>query len=675
MIAPQQTESIKDLVENIHKENILLPEFQRDFVWELSKTCELFDSLVRDIFIGSIIYGKPSFEITVREIDTRPRKGEGSRRKLATKFFNKEEIQRMTQINNFRIILDGQQRVTSIYRALTGVDEVWFIAKNEEELETSIREKALRERTLEEMLFEFSLQEDEDRLSVKLSDAFLISKGDILDDDIKENYFGKLSCIAGMDEEELKLAFIKYRMICVKLGELFKSDKLLSYYLLNMDTEKFALFFERSNSKGIQLNFIDILAAKLYKGFNLRQKIEELESGFPNYYFNREVIVRTISYIVSNGKEVDRNYILSNLNYEHFNMYWDEVCDCYRKVLDFLFKERFIISQKWMPYENMLIPLIIFLRSIHKTDFSQMNENQYEFIKYWYWSSIFAQRYSSGSNEAIIQDASILSNIAQNKKISDKAFFSRLKIKITSPQDILSFSKKGNVIYKGILNLINFASKGLIDWSNSSQLHLNSKLEDHHIFPKEYIKNKFKDNEQILSLIDCVANRTLIPKITNIKIGKKSPSQYLKELMKINPNIVESLKNHLIPIEIIDGAYDDFYIAFLEKRAEAIFKLIEKYIIAKEQKIVDLFYQPPKTKGNIKIFASYYNKKVEAIFDIETQQVHYNGEVLSVSAAADKAKYNLSGKDNTSTNGWRFWKYINEQNQERYIDDFRKIKK
>ncbi|WP_064213423.1 DUF262 domain-containing protein [Geobacillus stearothermophilus] len=61
MIAPQQTESIKDLVENIHKENILLPEFQRDFVWELSKTCELFDSLVRDIFIGSIIYGKPSF--------------------------------------------------------------------------------------------------------------------------------------------------------------------------------------------------------------------------------------------------------------------------------------------------------------------------------------------------------------------------------------------------------------------------------------------------------------------------------------------------------------------------------------------------------------------------------------------------------------------------------------
>lgn len=66
---------------------------------------------------------------------------------------------------------------------------------------------------------------------------------------------------------------------------------------------------------------------------------------------------------------------------------------------------------------------------------------------------------------------------------------------------------------------------------------------------------------------------------------------------------------------------------------------------------------------------------MEAIFDIETQQVHYNGEVLSVSAAADKAKYNLSGKDNTSTNGWRFWKYINEQNQERYIDDFRKIKK
>ena len=43
---------------------------------------ELFDSLSKDVFIGSIIYGIPSFGLTVRELDTRPRKGTGSRKKL-----------------------------------------------------------------------------------------------------------------------------------------------------------------------------------------------------------------------------------------------------------------------------------------------------------------------------------------------------------------------------------------------------------------------------------------------------------------------------------------------------------------------------------------------------------------------------------------------------------------
>jgi hypothetical protein len=49
----------------------LLPEFQRDFRWELSRTYDLFDPLISEIFIGTIIYGKPSFGMTLREIDDR----------------------------------------------------------------------------------------------------------------------------------------------------------------------------------------------------------------------------------------------------------------------------------------------------------------------------------------------------------------------------------------------------------------------------------------------------------------------------------------------------------------------------------------------------------------------------------------------------------------------------
>lgn len=675
MADPQQTESIKTLMEGIEKENIYLPEFQRDFVWDVIKTFDLFDSLVRDIFIGSIIYGKPSFEITVRELDKRLRRGQGSKAKLKIQSFSKQQIEHMSQINNFRLILDGQQRATSIYRALKGIDEVWLVIKNEEELSEEVQDIQFKDRSLEEMLFDFNGREDNDRLSIRLSDAYSISKEYFSDEDIKKQYFGELHFIAGMDENEEVQTLRNYILLARKLNELLGSEKLLSYYLLNMSTEKFALFFERSNSRGIQLNFIDILAAKLYAGFNLRGKIEEFETENQgsSYELNREIIVRTVAYIVSNGRELDRSYILSNLNHEHFNLHWDEICQLFKRTLDYLYKGNFILSQSWMPYENMLIPLMIFLKELRGKDFSQMNENQHQFLKYWYWSSIFAQRYSSGSNEMMIQDANILKLIANNKKITDKSIFNRLKIQVQSFEDILTYSKKGSAIYKGVLNIINYASGGLKDWNNTSKLLASSKLEDHHIFPRAYIKNAYENDDQALILIDCVVNRTLIPKLTNIQIGNKSPSSYLDELKKLNPSLIDCLKNHCIPEDIATGLYDNFYIDFLEDRAKMIYEIIKKEIVNHETKVVNQFYSAPliKLSGNIKIHANYHSKRKEATYDRSTQKVFYEGAHYSVSLAADKAKADMTGKTNTSTNGWKFWRYTDDLGQERYIQELR----
>jgi hypothetical protein len=87
----QKTESLAQLVADIDRKSVVLPEFQRDFVWEIERTHDLFDSFVRDIFVGSLIYGVPSFEITARELDKRPRNGKGSRTKLTLTAYTKEE--------------------------------------------------------------------------------------------------------------------------------------------------------------------------------------------------------------------------------------------------------------------------------------------------------------------------------------------------------------------------------------------------------------------------------------------------------------------------------------------------------------------------------------------------------------------------------------------------------
>ena len=665
-----KTESIKKLVDSVEKGDVVLPEFQRDFVWEIGKTYDFFDSLVKDIFTGSVIYGIPSFEITVRELDKRPRKVKGIKPKLAIFSYSKETVEHKAKVDNFRLVLDGQQRITSVYRALKGIDDVWYIAKHDGELPS---DKEIHVLTLEEMLHNFAGQEDSERLSIKISDAYQIAEKNYFEAEIKNKYFDKLAYISNRGDEEQQHYFRKYLTIAKKLQLLFNADKLLSYYLLNTTSEKFSLFFERSNSKGIQLNFIDILAAKLYAGFNLRDKIDDFMDQYPGYELNREVIVRTISYLVSDGKQISRAYILSSLNYQHFKDWWEDVCNLYKRSIDFLYDNHFILSQSWMPYQNMLIPLMVFLKSIGG-DFSQMNEGQHAFTRYWWWASVFSESYSGSSNEVIIQDSKMFQRIGQGQKVNDKTFFFKLKNQVSSPEELMSFTRKNSAIYSGALNLVNYKMQGLIDWKNSSKLSFNNKLEDHHIFPKEYLKSRLKNDDDTIELIDSVVNRTLIPKLTNIKIGKKAPSIYLNELRTSNPDIDKSLKRHLIPESILNKEIGQNYKEFLQTRAKSIFDLIKEVVDDQYEYIIEQFYQEPNLprsrSGLIDVFAIYYDKRFDAKLDLDSKQIIYRGERYSVSGAGNAVKKEVTGKD-TTTNGWQFWKYYDDQRQEKFIEFLR----
>lgn len=659
----------------VDNRDLVLPEFQRDFVWDIGKTYDLFDSLVRDIFIGSLIYGIPSFELTAREIDTRSRKEKGKRRKsLATKYYSNEEIDKRVKTSEFRLLLDGQQRITAIYRALTGIDPVWFVAKDDEELEEYLADNEFNKIPLENILYGFSGQQDPNRLSIDLKTVYSLLSGEIvMQDEIKRLYYDNLLFVQTLPDVDKTAHFIRFLVITQKLQKLFTGEKLISYYLLNMTSEKFALFFERSNSKGVQLNFIDILAAKLYHGFNLRKAIEDFESNYGGKYeFHREVVVRAIAYTVSNGKNVDKGFILTNLSFIDFQNHWDSTCNLFRSVIDFLSDNHFIVSQQWMPYENMIIPLMFFLGQLPQKQFSQMNEQQKEFIHFWYWSTVFAQRYSSSTNDVIIEDSNILRLIAAGRKITDKSYFTKLKVNI-SEEELLSYSKTGSAIYKGILNIINYNSKGLLDWTNTDKIALNSKVDDHHIFPKAYIKKISQDEDEYLEVMDCVANRALIPSLTNIKIGKKCPSEYLKLLEQKNPNLPKSLESHLISPDIISGLYDDFFIDFLEERCSRIFQVIEATVLNPHSKIVSSFYEQPKNRSSstFKVFGKYKGKSVEATFNADTEEILYKGGVYSVSKAADLAKNELTGKEDSSTNGWTFWKYLDGLGNPRPLNDFR----
>jgi len=574
-----QTESLLDIVRAVDNETLLLPEFQRDFRWEMDQTHDLFDSLIRDIFIGTVIYGKPGFGLTLRTIDNRPRKGEGSRAKIPTRYYDRDELVRLSQTHNLRIILDGQQRITSLYRAMKGSDAVYLV------LNPDLSAEKLIELSLEETLHEIAGEESEDGVSVRLSDAYAAEVKGWEEEELTAIFDGSAFAARFAADEPARKGYAKaYRRTVRKLADLYKKQKLVAFHLLDMTLEKFCVFFERSNSRGIQLNFIDILAAKLYRGFNLRKRLEECEEqlGFPP---SREILVRTVAYLTAAQKKqtltIDKKAILENLEPEDFDAHWDTVTRAYENTLDHLVAQHFVLHRRWLPSDNMVIPLMVFHTQVK--GFDRVTEDQRRFIEFWFWSSVFANRYSMASNEVIIADSQALTQIVAGNRIERRDYFTKLRSLVTEPDDLFSYTKRTSAIYRGVLNLIGYPTKGLPDWRSAQRIDPEKELDDHHIYPRAYIGSHptlDMDADEAAQLVDCVVNRTLIHKNLNQVIGKKPPQTYLSSLGKENPTLELALTDHLVPPELAtDAGWNGTFRKFLDTRAAGIMGLIERFAI------------------------------------------------------------------------------------------------
>jgi len=126
------TLSLYDVVDRVDKERFLIPEFQRGWTWDADGPVLLFDSLFTGVFIGSIVIGPPTFDLTVREVDNRPRSGKGSGKKLKKWLVTEQEFIDSRQTGDDKaLVLDGQQRITSIFRVLKGIEPVFFNMKKD----------------------------------------------------------------------------------------------------------------------------------------------------------------------------------------------------------------------------------------------------------------------------------------------------------------------------------------------------------------------------------------------------------------------------------------------------------------------------------------------------------------------------------------------------------------
>ncbi|MEM7656601.1 MAG: hypothetical protein AAF399_10770 [Bacteroidota bacterium] len=80
-----------------------------------------------------------------------------------------------------------------------------------------------------------------------------------------------------------------------------------------------------------------------------------------------------------------------------------------------------------------------------------------------------------------------------------------------------------------------------------------------------------------------------------------------------------------------------------------------------------------ESTNTLEVFGLYYGQKIEAIFHVDTQEIEFDGEFLSPSAAAGKAKERLGALGSSSTNGWLFWRFEDTKTgKDSFINDLRR---
>jgi len=329
--------------------------------------------------------------------------------------------------------------------------------------------------------------------------------------------------------------------------------------------------FQYLNAKGTPLTLMNLIAAKTYapEAFDLYQHIDETkhaveEAGFSSEDFTGEIIVRALA--IYNGIDNHPKTIIENLRTEHLVKDYKKSQKAYIETLVFI-EDDIGIPLKILPYDTMLVPLIIFLM---KKSRDNLSANEVNFIKQWFWRASLNNRYSSSADTTGIVDTRILSQNTDLKTVTG------LNRAIFTIDDFIE-APSGSAMGKSILGLLQ--ARQPLDLFSNIDLKIKGiqkrkkpikNIDKHHIFPKDYLKARLRGSNRVL--IDSVCNLAWISTKTNLLVSNTPPSRYFKKLEEVNKDFKSSADQQFIPVGTSSPIWNNNYKKFLKLRAELIFK-------------------------------------------------------------------------------------------------------
>ena len=399
--------TIAQAIERIHRNEYLLPAFQRDFVWSAEQIEKLFDSLMKGYPISSMLFWKVKGGT----------KTDFRFYKFLSAFIQYHRICNdpipTDNINDFYAVLDGQQRLTSLYIGLCGsyaykdyrkrwdYSEYNFPTRH---LYFNISRKYTQEESDREFIFSFvdkNISKEND-LFIDKSNEKWFRVGKILALHQDYNYgIDEFAEDNNIDKESKRLLRLLDNVIHTKLNINFYEED-------EQKPDKAVNIFIRINSGGTALSFSDILmsiAIANCKQMDAKTEIKNLVEHVRSKGFNisHDFILKSFLYLYH--KDV-RSLITSfNLGFiELVENNWTRIRDAVSPLFDLL--RSFGLTDFTMTSYNAAMPILYYLyhKGIYQDFYKKIgNREDCEIIKKWLFSILLRRAFGASADSVLAQ--------------------------------------------------------------------------------------------------------------------------------------------------------------------------------------------------------------------------------------------------------------------------------
>jgi hypothetical protein len=518
------------LLDELHNGQLALPDFQRSFVWAPDATRELLVSMIRSFPAGALLFLQ----------------GGGSTFKARAA----EEAPAL-QVQPSHLVLDGQQRLTSLYQAIFGVGQSRFYLDIGALISGSDVNDAVRVFSVDRAAPFETLRAQADALMMPLA---------AVRDAGASRWRDEVVDLRGDEDPSLVRALLRDI-------ERAHIDPLVHYAfpvtVLPQTTELEAVctIFETLNRTGKPLTPFELISARAFAGgHSLNDYWASAVERHPSladfalepYYLLQVIALRL-------GVSCKRGSVLS-LAPEDIATKWDDAVADMAAALSLLREECGVLISKWLPYRPMLIPLAAAWRDVANTAGPEHGAMRAK-LKRWFWCACFTGEYESSSASLAERDTPVLKAwLAGGTEPPVVADFK------WDPVRWRAVTARQQGLYRGTIALT--LTQRPRDFHTAAPLSQElieaGKIDDHHIFPRGFLKDVGRAAE-----VDSVLNHCLIDRATNARVGKKAPSVYLAEIRTaIGSDLDRVLASHQLPTGEHSPLHSDDFEGFLAWRLD-----------------------------------------------------------------------------------------------------------